>query len=384
MNILLYDMGSFTQQDLIYYLQETGHHCKNILYRPTDRYEDAFFEERFRIYINDGNWDCVMSTNFFPIVARICHEEGLKYLSWIYDCPIDTSQIEYYQYDTNYIFHFDKNETSQINAMGVEHCYHLPLAVNTKRLDQITITSADRTQYCADISFIGNFYDSPLEQIRRHITPYDRGYIDSLVRSQLQVYGYNFINELVTKDLLDRINQTMYPNASPDIYLTLDVLTRCISNHVTHVERLTLCELLGKHHKMTYYCANKPDNLTHLKHGGTAYYFTEMPKIFRISKLNLNPTLKGITSGIPLRALDILGSGGVLLSNYQPELAEYFIDGEDVIMYESIDDALCKADFYLRNDTLRQAIAQNGYAKTMKYFNYPDKLQSIFAIAGLV
>ena len=53
----------------------------------------------------------------------------------------------------------------------------------------------------------------------------------------------------------------------------------------------------------------------------------ELPCVFRYSKLNLNPTLKSIQSGIPLRALDIMGAKGVLLSNFQPELVEYFEDG---------------------------------------------------------
>ena len=33
--------------------------------------------------------------------------------------------------------------------------------------------------------------------------------------------------------------------------------------------------------------------------------------------------------------MDILGAGGFLLSNYQPELAEYFEDGKEVVMYHS-------------------------------------------------
>ena len=108
-----------------------------------------------------------------------------------------------------------------------------------------------------------------------------------------------------------------------------------------------------------------------------------MPKIFRLSKLNLNPTLKSIQSGIPLRALDIMASKGTLLSNYQLELAEYFTDGEDVIMYESIEDALDKADFYLKHDDLRTQITQNGFAKINEQFTYPERISQMLKIAGI-
>ena len=109
-----------------------------------------------------------------------------------------------------------------------------------------------------------------------------------------------------------------------------------------------------------------------------------MPGVFRYSKLNLCPTLKSIQSGIPLRSLDILGAGGVLFSNFQPELTEYFEDGKDLILYESIDDAFAKADFYLKHEELRREIAQNGYRRVCQAFSYPDRIRQMFETAQLV
>ena len=108
-----------------------------------------------------------------------------------------------------------------------------------------------------------------------------------------------------------------------------------------------------------------------------------MPCVFRYSKLNLNPTLKCIQSGIPLRALDIMGAKGVLLSNYQPELAEYFENEKDLILYESIEDAIDKADFYLRHEDLRREIALNGYQKVKESFSYPERINTLFRIAKI-
>ena len=109
-----------------------------------------------------------------------------------------------------------------------------------------------------------------------------------------------------------------------------------------------------------------------------------MPGVFRYSRLNLCPTLKSIQSGIPLRSLDILGARGVLFSNYQPELAEYFEDEKDVILYGSMEDAFAKADFYLRHEDLREEIAVNGYRRVREEFSYPDKIRQMFEVAQLV
>ena len=74
-----------------------------------------------------------------------------------------------------------------------------------------------------------------------------------------------------------------------------------------------------------------------------------------------------------------MGCRGALLSNYQPELAELFEDGKDAILYESIEDALEKMDFYLKRDGLREKIARNGYQKVRERFTYPSRLAQIFS-----
>ena len=106
-----------------------------------------------------------------------------------------------------------------------------------------------------------------------------------------------------------------------------------------------------------------------------------MPKIFYTSKINLNITLRSILSGIPLRVIDILGSHGFLLTNYQMEFTQYFKNGEDIVWYESNEDMMDKISFYLSHDSERERIAHNGNLKAQKYFTYERLLTEIFDIA---
>ena len=109
-----------------------------------------------------------------------------------------------------------------------------------------------------------------------------------------------------------------------------------------------------------------------------------MPKVFAASRINLNITLKILQSGMPLRVLDILGAGGFLLSNYQPELSEYFEDGKEIALYTDVQDAVDKANFYLSHENLRQSIAQASQAKVFENFNYTKQLQTLFTTAGIL
>lgn len=384
MNILLYDIGSYTQKDLIYFLKKQGCSCRNILYKLKDIYHDDFFEKKFKEQLCAADYDFVMSTNFSPLVAKICFEQRIKYISWVYDSPINTDYIEYYQFPTSYIFLFDRIETERIIHLGGRNIYHMPLAVNFERLSNIKISAKDRETYDCDVSFVGNFYINPLKQIMSLLNDYDKGYIDAIVNTQLMVYGYNFVEEMISDELITRMNDSILNHGCKVEGLTKRGLLFTINKLITWTERLTLLQMLGQSYKLFYYSCEQPKLLSDIPYRGTAYYFSEMPKIFKLSRLNLNPTLKSIQSGIPLRALDILGCGGALLSNFQPELAEYFVDGEDVIMYDSMEDALCKADYYLKHDDLRSELAQKGLQKAITCFSYPDKISSMLKTAGIM
>lgn len=383
MRVLLYDIGAFVQKDLIYYLEKRGCICRNLQYKLYNNLQDAFFEKKFEEKLLQDTYDFVISMSFTPIVAKICNKHNIKYISWVYDSPLDTDSLEFYCYSTNYIFLFDRIEVERIAKLGNINVFHLPLAVNFDRIHNVPISPEDRLAYSADVSFVGSFYHNPLKAIMEHVGEYEKGYIDALLETQLKVYGYNFIEEMVTEELTRRINiQLTACNAGQEPLKQRGIIF-AIQRHITHIERLVLCNMLGRTHQMAYYSTEQPEQLAHLHYYGTAKYFTEMPKIFKLSKLNLNPTLRSIQSGIPLRALDILGCGGVLFSNYQPELAEYFEDGVDVIMYESVEDALEKADYYIKNDQLRQEIARRGHQKAYEKFSYPDKIEYMFRIAGV-
>ena len=146
-----------------------------------------------------------------------------------------------------------------------------------------------------------------------------------------------------------------------------------MSTYVTFKERVAILSLLSKKIQVSLYSGDEQPLLTEAKQCGRVDYSTEMPYVFKCSDINLNITLKCLQTGIPLRALDIMGCGGFLLSNYQEEFLDWFVPEEDFVYYEDFGGAYEKAAFYLNNDTLRKQIAANGYEKVKKYFTYEDR-----------
>ena len=382
MKILLYDMGAFTQNDLIGFLEKQGVICRNVYYHFGDIYEDDFFVKRFEKYLLADDYDFVMSINFFPLVADICHKNNMRYLSWSYDSPLSYKKYDYLHYETNHIFLFDRMEYEMLVNKGFKTVHHLPLGVNMGRLDAVQTTAADVAEFGCDVSMVGQIYQSQLTEITAPLTAYDRGFIDSIVRSQLLLYGYYFVDNMITAEMVERIIAA-HLQSGQEIEIGGPELSLAIAKKITGMEREQLLGLMGSRYKtllFSRYVDKVPEGVSYR---GTARYFTEMPKIFKLTKVNLNPTLKSIRSGIPLRALDILGSGGLLLSNYQHELVENFTPGEDIIVYESLEDAVEKAGYYIENDDERRRVAANGYRKTYEGFTFAGQLKKIFNVVGV-
>ena len=67
------------------------------------------------------------------------------------------------------------------------------------------------------------------------------------------------------------------------------------------------------------------------------------------------------------------------MTNYQEELAEYLVPGEDYDHFSEPDELIEKCDFYLSNEDIRKRIAVSGYEKVKKYHTYTNRMPVIFS-----
>ena len=103
------------------------------------------------------------------------------------------------------------------------------------------------------------------------------------------------------------------------------------------------------------------------------------PYVFKHARINLNITLRSIKSGIPLRAFDILGAGGFLLTNFQADFEDCYVPDEDFVFFESREDLLQKIEYYLTHEDERAAIAWNGFQKTASCHTYQHRVEEILS-----
>lgn len=385
MRLLIFDFGSYTYEDIYDSLRDMGVSMRVVSYSFRDKNNDEFFEHRFSKVLHEEKYDAVFSVNFFPLVAKCCYRENIKYISWSYDNPLNVKSIEEtLGYPTNYVFLFDRIQCLGYINKGFTNIYHMPLAVNPKRLEAINLTKAEHERFDSEISFVGKLYDTDFAKYRALTNDFQKGFIDSTMNAQKNLYGGFLLENSITEEFVEGINASI-KESHPDsnFKLNRESLIYAMSAEITRNERLTILGFLSRHHELKMYTREKNEILSNAKFCGSCGYLDEMPRIFKASKVNLNISLKCIQSGIPLRCMDICGAGGFLLSNYQPELDEFFINGEEIVLYESVEDAIEKAEFYLKHDDLRRKIAANGHIKVVTEFNYKNQFAKIFEIAGL-
>lgn len=349
----------------------------------------------------------VFSINFFPAVSDICQIYKIPYVCWTVDCPVMELFSPALSNDCNRVFMFDKAQYEYFRHVNPDRIFHLPLATNVGRWDQVIsqASSKDLKRFSSDISFIGSLYaeKDPYDKIQG-LSEYTKGYVEGMIEAQLQVYGYNMLEDLlnacpdnsedmpespgpqktalspVMKDFMEHVPDLTRSPYAPYFSPSYIIAHHFIGMHAAVEERRRLLSMLSEDHAVDLYTFSDTSRLPNVHNKGGAKTLTEMPLVFHQSRINLNMTIRPIQTGLSLRVFDILGCGGFLLTNYQQELSDLYEIGKDVEVFTSKEELADKAAYYLTHDTERQKIARSGYEKTRALHTYETRIGQMIRI----
>ena len=326
--------------------------------------------------------DFVFSINFFPNVSDVCNIFHIRYFSWTVDSPVMSIFTKQIGNEWNRTFLFDREQYKDVYKYNPDRIFHLPLAANVNG-KQYTIDKAskDKTiKFSHDIAFVGSLYSekNPYDEVA-NLAEYYRGILDGIIAAQEKVYGYYFVDEILTDEIIEEYKKActdFYSQAGLETYLN-DKITMSqlyIGNKITERERYHLFKYLSDNAEFTIYTNSDTSLLKNIKNMGTCDSITEMPLVFNNTKININTTSKAIRSGIPLRVFDVLACGGFLISNYQAEIPEIFEMGKDLVVYSSIEECADLCEYYLNHESERKEIARLGYETVKNNHTYTIRI----------
>lgn len=385
MKILFINWNSFGNEDIIYYFRKMGFKINIFLlgnYENNTRNDEQLIDSLKNKLCSD-TYDFIFSYNYFPAVSTAAYLCNTKYISWIYDSPYVQLFSNTLSNACNYVFLFDSALYYELKDKGFDTVYYLPMAANTARYDAMIPSPHMIEKYSSDISFIGtlysdtknNFYDRMCD----NLSEYAHGFLNALIECQKNIYG-SFILE---KSLPERIIKEMIlstpvsPSTDGFENVVWIYANYFLARKVTALERTEILSMLPSKYKVHLYTKDNTTLPSYIDNKGYIDYYMQMPYVFKCSKINLNISLKSIQNGIPLRAIDIMGCGGFLLSNFQSDFMNFFDPDKDFVYYSDYDDLLEKIDYYLLHDEEREKIAYSGYNKIKQYHTYPHRIQSI-------
>ncbi|MCI8327201.1 MAG: glycosyltransferase [Lachnospiraceae bacterium] len=384
MNILFYRYNSICEPDIIEVLTELNHDITEITEEMTNKELSA--KEQMQLVseaLKEQRYHIVFSINFFPVLSEVCNIFHIPYVCWIVDSPV----MELYSHSIcnswNRIFLFDYALYEEFHKENPNGIFYLPLGANCRRLDALmkTITEEEKKRLSADVSFVGSLYTEKCPYNRlKETDSYLKGYLDGIIEAQLKIYGYNFLEECITGEILEKFKAAVpfyrFPEKSNQNEKAA-MAHLYLGNKVTEQERLRLLKRISEEYQLDLYTGSDTSLLPKANVRGLAKTTTEMPKIFHLSKINLNFTSKPIRTGLPLRIWDILGAGGFVLTNFQSEIPEYFEIGRDLETYSSEEELLQKIGYYLEHEDERAEIAQNGYQKVKENGSLEIRMRQI-------
>lgn len=387
MNILFMEWRSLGQHDISTEFVQRGYHVDFYQFpRDTEntRLNTALAEQLIKIIANK-RYEFVFSFNFFPVISLACNACKVKYVSWTFDSPFIQLYSNTLFYPYNYVFIFDQSVCKELWNKGAETVFYLPMAAPVERYDSYIINYDIREKYSIPISFIGSTYSEKKNRFYERlsgVSDYTKGYLEACINVQKNIYGKFILDKILTTDIVEDLLRVCPMVVNQDGFEKIEWVyaNYFLARHITSLERQEVLSMLSEKFHLDLYTYDPTPNLPKVNNRGTAEVMQEAAVIYKCSDINLNISLKSIVSGIPLRAFDIMGCKGFLLTNYQEDFLDFFIPGEDFVYYENYEDLLEKTEYYLGHEKERKDIARNGYEKVKKYHTYKERVDAILEV----
>ena len=358
-------------------------------FTPVDQTKDERLSQMVsdRLKGKKDLYDFCFTVNFWPVLAPILEDLGIRYVSWSYDAPLAFVGTPEMERKNNYIFLFDRGQVSSYRKQGVDRVWHLPLATVPGIFTKEIKNHDSEFDECG-VSFIGSFYYSPYPSVVKELSEHLRGYLDGLLEAQRNLHGYYLLPELVTDNLIEKINAELMKKRAKSgdagIFagnVTKENFTYAMATRITCIDRLTLLAMASKITDTVVYTSNRPEEIATALYkaqvNGKVDYNTQMPVIFHNSRINLCPTLRCIETGIPLRAIDIMACHGVVMMPVSEETSEYLESKVDSLIYSSDEEAFDLMRFYLSHDEALEQIRENAFKKVKRDFTIEERLRTI-------
>jgi spore maturation protein CgeB len=374
---ILMQGGFFAEQELSAAAQMHGAVCASFWYKEND--DGALYEAALQKMIQTSAPEAIVSINMLGIdpdgiLSEYAQRYGIPVVNWFVDDPrpillnrkkLITSDMIACTWERSYIPFLKSSGFSKVN--------YLPLAA-----DPAQFTTASRALPVIAIGFIGSSMG--------------RTFLDGIAAKFVWKPDYERIAVNVAGMLLDGFTGDLdplileaskkYENSSEKIddHSLTWLRSYCIhfasmmkrKRYVSIMQPMNI-EVFGDPDGWKELCG--PSLLTH----PDLDYRTAIAPLYRRIKVNLNITSCQMPTAVNQRVFDVPLCDSFILNDNQSDLGELFSEDEYVV-YQSSQELLEKAAFFLKNQEARVAISKRAQKRILNEHTYRHRLQKILSM----
>lgn len=361
--------GPFILQDAIEALGEIGHEVGIVDLEgcgstPKERLERLIHE------IAVLQPDFVFTLNFVgfvPILMDVMEKMGIPFVSWFVDSP-----LQYLKKGCNskycVVFVCDRVYIKELVDLGFKNVYYLPGATNPEVFCKI---ENDIDRYSCNISFVGSSHAGGYIRYRELIKDGNaQRALSEAIRLQIQNPTLKIseileeVEKLLPSTVIFKDKKDWIPileEAAMALYRK--EIIESLADYGVHLYGDGGWRILLDNNKVKIF-----DQLD---------YYTQLPRLYNASKINLNITLFSLKTAVNQRVFDVPACGGFLLTDYRRDLNELFRLGKEVVSYKDRDELVELVRYFLRHPDEREEIAKRGQARVLKEHTYGHRMREL-------
>jgi spore maturation protein CgeB len=374
MNVLIPSAEGVIENQWVMGLREAGHNVFTHFFNPYASGNDG---PSIQSMIEKEEIRGVLCFGDDPegTLLGVCQKNNLPLALWHLDAPYQFFLPEYRrQYRNIYHFCMDSYYVELLKKIGYENVAYLPLGTTPSIFRPM---EKNREDFRAEVGMVANLAIRKTHLHWEEILESWKG-----KNQDDQVFG--LINELIATasntgiDFMAAIR--LLERRGLDLHLILHIIKFIESmagferrkKPVLALQNLFDLKVVGEGWE---YVGLYPHQI-HPRIG----YYDELPIFYSTIVINLNATQPQIKRGLNQRFFDVPACGGLLISDWNDEIPNFFIPGKEVVIYNDIKDLPEIVRYYLERDEEREAIAQAARAKILSHHTMQRRMETIMHV----
>lgn len=368
MKVLIPSARGVIEQQLILSLEESGQEVFSHEFNPYGEDNDIL---SIRKLVEDKEIEAVFcfEDDSSAGLLKICAEHRIPLGIWHLDAPYKYLLPEYME-DYRHTYHFcmDRYYVDLMLKAGYQKVTYLPLGTTPGIFKPM---KESREDLKAEVGIVANLAIGKAQSLWNWvINNWNLSSEDCrLIKEMIPIAGNKGIDIPATIQLLE--------SRGMDLRLILHIIkfVEMIANQERRKKpALALrdwvdLKVVGE----DWGFAGMYQQQTHPRIG----YYDELPIFYSSVMINLNVSHPQVKCGLNQRFFDVPACGGFLISDWNDEIDKFFIQGEEIVIYNDATEVREIVRYYLDHSDEREAVAQAAREKVLAHHTIKNRIEKV-------